>query len=71
MQGACMEMDKVRLAQLYAALAEKLRGGKVESMRIEGDMAVFGIEVVKPHITYTETVELPVADWFLERYCFK
>lgn len=66
-----MEVDKVRLAELYAALAEKLKGGKVGDLRIEGDMAVFEIEVIKPHITYTETVELPVAAWFLERYCFK
>lgn len=66
-----MEVDKVRLAELYAALAEKLRGGKVAELRIEGDMAVFGIEVVKPHITYTETICLPIADWLLERYCLK
>lgn len=66
-----MEVDKERLRELYIALAEKLRGGDISSLDMRGDSAVFRIEVVKPHITYTETVELPVAGWFLERYCLK
>lgn len=61
------QMEVKRLAELFRALAGKL--DNVKSARSEADRIVFETEVVKPHITYTELVELPMADWFLERYC--
>lgn len=66
-----MEVEKERLRELYIALAERLMSGDITGLHIQGDKAIFKIEVVKPHITYTETISLPIADWFLERYCLK
>lgn len=64
-----MEMEKERLKDTIIALAEELKKNVID-VQIKDNKAVFEILEQKPHITFKDYVEIPVADWFLDRYCF-
>lgn len=64
-----MQVEKERLKQTIIALAEELKKN-VTDLSIKDDRIVFKIIEQKPHITFTDYVEIPMQQWFLERYSF-
>ena len=63
-------MEEERLKQIFICLSEKLKGNVID-VKINDDKAVFAIKVEKPHISFTEYVEMPLTKWFLENYSLK
>ncbi len=61
-------MELQRTKDLYLTLLDKLKSNTITKIEIADDKIRFELEIVKPHITYTEYVELPMAQWFLEQY---